>query len=184
LFTGRDAKFSTGGFRGSEYGYLFACEEDTNIADRNDPARYPCKLARAKLAELEQHDSYRVYDPAQEMWLPDLGAGAPVIYGPPGMLSLSFNNYLGRYIAVHSRWFSNEVVVQSAKMPSGPWRQELSFTLPSPSVGVVGSALEQPALIEPDECAKSIWVSYMAPTADAGGYPSAADIKLVRVELQ
>jgi hypothetical protein len=184
LFAETDSKFSTGGFRGNEYGYLFACQVDANISDRNDPARYPCKVARAKLAELTQRDSYRVYDPAQEQWVADLSAGAPVIYGPPGMLSLSFNNYLGRYIAVHSRWFSNDVVVQTATMPAGPWREELSFTLPAPSVGVTQSALEQPALIAPEACAKTIWVSYMSPTADTMGYPSAAEIKLVKVELQ
>ena len=184
LFIESDSKFSTGGFRGNEYGYLFACQEDTNVEDRNDPARYPCKAARAKLGELTRRDSFRVYDPALEQWVADLSAGAPVIYGPPGMLSLSYNNYLGRYIAVHSRWFSNDVVVQTAKMPAGPWREEVSFTLPSPSVGVAQNALEQPALIAPDECAKTIWVSYMSPTADAMGYPSAAEIKLARVELQ
>lgn len=92
LFTESDSKFSTGCFRGNEYGYVFACQEDTSIADRNDPARYPCKVARAKLAELTQRGSYRVYDPAQEQWVADLSAGAPVIYGPPGLLSLSFNN--------------------------------------------------------------------------------------------
>lgn len=184
LFTGTDGKFSTGGFRGSEYGYLFACVPDTSISDGNDPARHPCKLARAKVGELELRGSYRVYDPAQNMWVADLSAGAPVIYGPPGMLSLSFNNYLGRYIAVHSRWFSNDVVIQSAKMPAGPWRRELSFTLPSPSDGVVQAALEQPALIASEECAKTIWISYLAPTASNMGFPSAGEIKLVRVELQ
>lgn len=183
LFTGSDGKFSTGGFRGNEYGYLFACSEDMTIPERGDPLRYPCKIARAKLAELESRDAYRVYDPAQQIWLQDLSAGAPVLYGPPGMLSLSFNNYLGRYIAVHSRWFSNEVVLQSAPSPVGPWREEFSFVLPSPTVGVVQAALEQPALLAPEECARAIWVSYMAPTADTNGYPSAAEIKLVRVEL-
>jgi hypothetical protein len=184
LFTGSDSKFSTGGFRGSENAYLFACTADTSIEDRSDPRHFPCKIARVKLTEIEQRESYRVYDPAQESWVADLSAGAPVLYGPPGMLSLSHNNYLGRYIAVHSRWFSNDVVVQSAKAPTGPWREELTFTLPSPSVGVVQAALEQPALLGPDECARVIWISYLAPTADSGGFPIAGEIKLVRVELK
>lgn len=184
LFSGSDGRFSTGGFCGNEYGYLFACQQDSNVADPNDPLRHPCKVARAPVGELDRRDSYRVFDPAQQSWVADLSAGGPVIYGPYGTLSLSYNNYLGRYLVVHSRWFSNDVVVQSAPMPTGPWRQEFIFTLPTPSAGVVQSAMEQPALLGQDECAKTIWISYLSPTAEDMAFPTAGDIKLIRVELQ
>jgi hypothetical protein len=183
LFTGTDAKFSTGAHRGSEYAYLFACTENEALAD-DDPLRFGCKIGRAKLAELERHDSYRVYDPEQDSWLEDLSAGAPVVYGAASLLSLSYNNYLGRYLLVHSRWFSNDVIVHTAPSPWGPWREDLAITLPTPEANVLQSALEQPALIEPEACASTIWISYMSPTADSGGYPSRADVKLVQIDLE
>lgn len=183
LFTGSEGKFSTGAFRGSEYAYLFACYEDMSVAERAELMHFPCKIARAKNAEIEQRDSYRVYDPSRDNWVSDLSAGGPVLYGPSSLLSLSHNNYLGRYIAVHSRWFSNQVIVQSAKSPWGPWRQEFAIDLPTPAASVILAAAEQPALLAPMECARSIWISYLSPTAAADGYPSEGEIKLIRADL-
>jgi hypothetical protein len=184
LFTGDEPKFSTGGFRGSEYAYLFGCTEDTSVADRGDARHFPCKIARVRVGQLEQRDGYRVYDPAQDKWLEDLSAGAPVLFGPSSLLSLSFNNYLGRYIAVYSRWFSSEVILQSARSPWGPWRQEFSIALPAPVDGVLQAGLEQAALVAPETCASTIWISYMSPTASMNGFPTEAENKLIKAELQ
>lgn len=184
LFTGTDGKFSIGGFRGNGYAYLFACEEDMSVAERSDPKHFPCRIARAKSAEIEQRDAYRVYDPNTKEWVADLSAGAPVIFGPGNLLSLSFNNYLGRYLAVYSRWFSNAAVVQSAEFPWGPWREEFTISLPEPADNVALAALEQSALTPAADCATSIWISYLSPTASTNGFPSAGEIKLIKVDIE
>jgi hypothetical protein len=183
LFTGDEPKFSIGGYRGAEYGYLFACNEDPGVIDRGDPKHFPCRLARAPIAELEKHDSWRVYNATDAQWLADLTAGEPVLYGPQNALSVSFNNYLGRHLAVHSRWLSNEIVVQSAERPLGPWRTELTLSAPAPADGVAQFALEQPSLNASD-CERAIWISYLAPRAMSGGFPSQGEIKLLQVELK
>jgi hypothetical protein len=184
LFTGNEPKFSTGAFRGTGYAYLFACGEDASVADKNDAKHFPCKIARVEAADVERHDSYRVYDPASGQWLSDLSAGAPVLFGPPSLLSLSYNNYLGRFLAVYSRWFSNDVIVQSAKQPQGPWREEFAISLPAPPSSVVAFATEQAVLTPASKCATSLIISYLWPTASTNAYPSAGEIKLIEVELK
>lgn len=183
LFTGDDPKFSLGGYRGAEYGYLFSCTQDETVSDRGDPKHFPCTLARAAIADMDRRDRWRAYHASDEQWLADLKSGEPVLYGPSNALSVSRNNYLGRYIAVHSRWFSNEIIVQSAERIVGPWRVELTLSAPMPADGVAQVALEQPTLNASD-CESSIWISYLAPRASSGGFPSEGEIKLLKVELK
>ena len=54
-------------------------------------------------------------------WNTDLTAGAPVLHGAPGELSVSWNAHTGTYLAVHSAIFSDEIVFHTAPRPEGPW---------------------------------------------------------------
>jgi len=183
LFMGNDPRFSLGAYRGGEFGYLYACSEDTAVADRADPQRYPCKVARAPVTELDKREAWRAYHTSDKQWATDLTSAEPVLFGASNSLSVSHHSYLGRYLAVHSRWFSNEIVVQSGERPWGPWRVELTIKLPAPPAGVVQFALEQPSLASA-ECESAIYISYLWPLAADSVFPSRAEIRLLKVDLK
>jgi hypothetical protein len=42
----------------------------------------------------------------------------------------------------------------------------------------------RPALEAPTECARSICISYVPPTAAASGYPSEGELELIRADLK
>jgi hypothetical protein len=76
-------------------------------------------VARAPAAQATDRATWRVWDGAG--WSPDLMAGQPVLHGAPGEMSVSWNDHLGAFLAVHSVILSDEVVFQTAPHPEGPW---------------------------------------------------------------
>lgn len=184
LFTGTDPKFSTGVYRGTNNVYVFACLEDTTT-EQNDPKHFGCRIARSVITEAQQRESYRAYQQSADgsvAWVANLAAATPVLFGASDLLSVTFNQYLGRYLAVYSRFFSDQLVVQSAAEVQGPWREEFSIDLPKPKAGWNAYATEQSALR--GTCDPAIWITYLAPTQVTGNYPSASEIKMLKVGVQ
>lgn len=102
------------------------------------------------------------------MWNTGLTQAATVLHGPPRDLSVSFNEYLGKLIAVYSGIFSNDVWMRSASHPEGPWSAATKlFTAPPPSSGNDYAGKEHPELAGTGD--RSLVVSYARSTGTFDG---------------
>jgi hypothetical protein len=149
--------------------YLYGCK---SIAGQLDSE---CRVVRAAVADAASASAWKAYDGAA--WQPDLGQAQPVLHGPPGDLSVSFNAYLGQFLAVYSGIFSNDIRWRSSPHPEGPWSTErLLFTTPATPSGNNYAGKEHPELAV--DHGKTIAVSYAQPTGTFTG-----DVRLASVAL-
>jgi len=168
--------FSLGAFRGSEYLTVYACDKE-----------HRCVVARAPLARVDQHDAYEVRTKSASgvwSWSRDLTSGTPVLEGAWLDLSVSYNAYLGKYLAVSSKLLTNTVVLRTAPAPEGPWSEPAELPLPMPIAWVTMYAREQPALAPASTCGKRVVISHWSPDRIVGGYPAGGDVVLSAIELQ
>jgi hypothetical protein len=105
--------FSVGAVVAGGFVHLYACDPVPGALDSD------CRVARAATADAATATAWTTWDGAA--WNPDLTKGVPVLHGAPGDLSVSWNDHLGAYLAVHSAIFSNDVVFHTAPGPEGPW---------------------------------------------------------------
>jgi hypothetical protein len=109
--------------------YLFACDP-SGFLD------FGCRVARAPVAEADQATAYRFFDGTG--WSPDAGSAAPVM-NKVSVVSVSFNPWLQRYLAIGQRILSNTVLLRVAERPEGPW------TDPGVVIGPADGGLLEPA---------------------------------------
>jgi hypothetical protein len=90
----------------------------------------------------------------------------PVMEGMPNEMSVSWNDHLGSYLAVHSLGLTGHVVGRTAPAPWGPWsepvilhtvRPERAEPLPYPTLIYAGK--EHPALAE--DGGRVLYVTYI-----------------------
>jgi hypothetical protein len=95
------------------------------------------------------------------------------------ILSVAWNTYLQRYIAVYNSFFSQNVVLRTSPAPEGPWSDELLlFTAMSPVDG--GNTYDAQAHSEYDASSgHTIYVTY---SRSLGNFRS--EVRLVAVTLQ
>jgi hypothetical protein len=145
--------------------------------NNGDPA-LPFGVARASsLAKATKRSAYLFWSGTQ--WSSNINTTAKVFDGIPGQVTVSYNAYLQRFIAVHSGVFSNKVFIRTASRPEGPWSapQEL-FTGMLPASGKVNYAgQEHPELAK--NGGKTIYVSYYRPTGFLQG-----ELRLVEVTFK
>ena len=77
-------------------------------------------LARVPEAEIEDPDRYTYWDGST--WKTDPAAARAVIPAPVSELSVDWNAYLGKYIALYSD-AQNNIVMRQSPRPEGPWGQ-------------------------------------------------------------
>jgi hypothetical protein len=92
--------------------YAYACEPAP-------PFDTPCKLARVTLERALDRSAWLFY--ARGSWSPDWHAATPVLDGNVSQMSVEWNNYLGKYVAISTRFFSTLTDVRTADRPEGPW---------------------------------------------------------------
>lgn len=136
-------------------------------------------VARAPLASLADRGAYRFWDGTA--WMGDVQQARPVLCGVPGALSVSFNPYLGKFLAVHGGDFlagTQNVFLHVADRPEGPWSAPvLAFTGEVPAQGDVNRTVyEHPELS--GDGGRTIVVSYFHPKANGTG-----EVRLVEVTL-
>ena len=85
-----------------------------------------CYLAKVHADNIEDLELYEYYI-GQNQWGKDLQKAVPVFSGMPNELSVSYNNYYGKYLAVHSLDLSGKIVARTADTPWGKWSDP--FTL-------------------------------------------------------
>jgi hypothetical protein len=70
-------------------------------------------------------------------WSSSVDDAVPVFDGLD-ILSVSWNTYLQRYVAVYSALFSDDVMIRTSPNPEGPWSDGIvAFTAKQPTDGNV-----------------------------------------------
>ncbi|WP_235871031.1 DUF4185 domain-containing protein [Rhodococcus spongiicola] len=93
----------------------------------------PARLARvpATSADLEDPNKYEYW--TETGWSPDMEDAEPVIKAPVSELSVQWNDYLGKYIAMYTD--GSDLEIRQATNPWGPWSSSQTLisaaTLPS-----------------------------------------------------
>jgi hypothetical protein len=176
LFTPPEPLFGSGGTLVEDrYVYLYEC---SIIGFLN----MGCKVARAERAKADQKSAYLFYD--GKNWVSDIAAAQVVMEHSSAGVSVSWNAYLGRYLAVHSEILSNRIQLRTAAAPEGPWSEPV--TIESSATGILPATgqgatnyLAQEHLELSSTDGKTIVVGYSRPTA-----PFRGEIRLARVTLQ
>jgi hypothetical protein len=172
LFQSPDPLFGNGGVTvDSGNAYFFDCEQ-SGFDDH-------CKLARVALASVTDRSAFEfwngtayVSDVTQAAWFMD-GAS----YG----MTITFNAWLGRWLAVYSKPLSDDVALRAADHIEGPWTDpEVIIHGSSFVVGDAGTnylAREHSELQA--EAGRELVIGYAHPLANFGGA-----CRLARVILQ
>lgn len=168
-----------------DYVYVYGCQPNPNNPDElpNGAHTSPCRIARVPRNDAATGESYRYWNGTT--WSADVSQAAVVLDHASTGLSVSYNAYLAKYLAVHSDL--NSVVVRWADHPEGPWNMLGRFDtiMATGAFGSTFGAIEVPALR--DACQRVTYVSYgSTQTAPTASDPMAVDFasRFVRVELR
>ena len=128
LFQAPDPLFGNGGAAvDGGNAYLFDCES-TGILDEH------CKLARVPLASVAVRGAYEFWDGAA--YTTDVTKAAWFIDHASASLSIAFNPWLGRWLAVYGKPLSDDIGLRTADRIEGPWTDP-EVVLPGATPGLV-----------------------------------------------
>jgi hypothetical protein len=141
----------------------------------HDVDEKPCKLARVPLDDVLERAKWQYF--AGDGWSSNID-DARTIFDGNDLMTVHWNDYLDRYVAVYSRAFSNSVVMRTAESPEGPWSaEELLFVAQGP---VVGENIYD-ALAHAEYAQDGGRILYVTYTRATGEFQS--EVRLVQVEL-
>ena len=140
-----------------------------------------CRMARAPLAGADDRAQYKFYDGAT--WQAD-SSKAAVVLDKIANMTVSFNPYLQRYLAVSGGVLSSTISLRTAEHVEGPWSQPVEIPADGKAIlpPIDASAynyiiVEHPELRATD--GRSIVISYSRPTT-----PFAGDVRLARITFK
>jgi hypothetical protein len=168
LFPGETDAFGTAALIACDELYAYSCESE-------DGWGKPCKVARVSLDSVLEQDAWRFYDGSG--WVAELEKAKSVFEGN-SQLTVHYNAFLGRYLAVHVDGVSDNVVLRTAPAPEGPWSEAVKAFKAEPAAGdsFVYCGLGHDELQRED--GRLELVSYYRSTGDWTG-----EIRLVELEL-
>ncbi len=85
--------------------------------------RHFCKLARVPFDSVGIPSYYEYLTSPKPAWSHDLGKATSIMADMPTEMSVSYNNYLGCYLAVHSLEVTGKIVGRTADKPWGRWSE-------------------------------------------------------------
>jgi hypothetical protein len=151
--------------------YIYGCEMQP------DDILKPCRLARVAIDEVLERDAWQFYH-GRGVWSADL-AGATTVFRGNDMMSVFYNEYLGRYVAVYSQPLGTRVMIRTAEQPEGPWSRASELFEGSESQSFMGwiyDALAHPELST--DKGRTIYITYSRHTG-----PFRTEFRLVAVEV-
>lgn len=150
--------------------YIYGCGLPNSGTDKG------CRLAKVSPAQVQNRSAWMYYS-ASGTWSPQIGDATPVFTGD-SILSVAWNSYLNRYVAVYSAVFSQNVMIRTAPNPQGPWSDEIvAFAAQQPASGNVYDAHAHP---EYDiNGGQTFFVSYSRATGEFS-----SEVRLVSVEVK
>jgi hypothetical protein len=136
-----------------------------------------CRLGKVEPSSAQDRASWSFYA-GNGNWSAQIG-DAVALFNDANILSISWNAYLQRYLAVYSPPFSQNVVMRTSTNPEGPWsRETMAFVAMQSSNGNVYDAL---AHAEYDaNGGQTIYVSYTRSTPA----PFTSEARLVALTLK
>jgi hypothetical protein len=81
-----------------------------------------CYLTRVRPSQIEEFEKHEYYS-GGENWSNDIKKADPIFTNVPNEVSVSFNKYLGKYLAVHSYDLTGDIVSRMSQTPWGPWSE-------------------------------------------------------------
>ncbi len=150
--------------------YVYGCGISDNSSDRG------CRLAKVDPAQAQNRAAWEFYA-GNGTWSSNLADAAPVFSGA-NILSVAWNGFLKKYVAVYSPSFSQNVIIRSAPAPEGPWSDAIvAFQALRPVSGNVYDAHAHP---EYDlNSGQTFFVSYSRATGEFS-----SEVRLVSVEVK
>lgn len=103
-----------------EWIYVYGVLQDAAKVQR-------CYLARVRPNQIENREQYTYLASPEPRWSPHLSRAVSIMQGMPTEMSVSFNSYLGCYLAVHSLDLTGKIVGRTAPEPWGPWSEPVVF---------------------------------------------------------
>jgi hypothetical protein len=169
LFAAPTPAYALGAVIDGGFVYLYACDPIAGEVDSE------CRVVRAAVGDAPSAAAWQAWNGAG--WDADLTRAVPVLHGPPGDLSVSYNPYLGAFLAVYSGIFSNDVWCRSSPRPEGPWSApQKMFVARAPASGNDYSGKEHPELAS--NGGRTVVVSYARGTGSFQGEVRLASITL------
>ena len=98
-----------------------------------DGLKKPCYVARVNMAKALNRNAWKFYA-GQGQWVAACERARPVFTGND-IMSVFFNPYLNRFMALYSRPLESRVMVRTAAKPEGPWSEAIeAFKTKTPLV--------------------------------------------------
>lgn len=142
-----------------EWIYVYGVLQDAAKVQR-------CYLARVRPNQIENREKYTYLSSPEPRWSPHISEAVSIMRGMPTEMSVSFNPYLGCYLAVHSLDLTGKIVGRTAPEPWGPWSEPVVFHTviahrekPLPYPHLIYAGKEHPELSEAG--GKIIYVTYV-----------------------
>lgn len=172
MFTQNEPGFGSAAFVSNGMLYVYGCGIPASGSDKG------CRLGKVDPSSAQDRSTWTFYG-GNGVWSPKVSDAISVFNGGPGILSVSWNSFLQRYVAVYSAVFSQNVMIRTSSEPEGPWSGEtVAFVAMTPSSGNVYDAH---AHSEYDvNGGQTIFVSYSRATPA----PFSSEVRLVSVTLQ
>jgi len=127
---------------------------------------YHCYAARTRPGELDRPECYEYLSGDAPRWSRSLADAIPIFERMPSEQSVSFNRYLGRYLAVHSLDLTGVIVGRTAPAPWGPWSDPVELwpvqprlQPPSPYPPLIYAGKEHPEIAA--DGGRKIYLTYI-----------------------
>jgi hypothetical protein len=166
LFTQNEPGFGSASFVSNGTLYAYGCDYNSG-----------CQLGKVATSSAQDRSAWTFYA-GNGNWSARVG-DAITVFNDASILSVSWNGFLQRYLAVYSPPFSQNVVMRTSVNPEGPWSSEVvAFVALQSTSGNVYDAL---AHVEYDSnSGQTIYVSYSRSTPA----PFSSEVRLVAVDFQ
>lgn len=141
MFAGERDGFGSAAVAVGQFLFIYGCEMQVEDVYK------PCRLARVRVERVLERRAWKFYQ-GQGQWSPDLASAVTVFRGN-NMMSVFYNEYLSRYVAVYSQPLGTRVMMRTAERPEGPWSRATELFKCDESMGFMGwiyDALAHPEL--------------------------------------
>jgi hypothetical protein len=169
LFTQTEPNFGTAALIDNGTLYAFGCGTPLTT-DKS------CFLARAAPASAQTPGAWSYYE--NGTWNSNIGDATPVFTGG-SIMSVSWNAYLSRYVAIYSLPLSNAVMMRTAPAVEGPWSAQTQlFTAMAPAGTYVDYDAHAHSEYDIDG-GQTIFITYSRATGEF-----TSEIRLVEVQFR
>jgi hypothetical protein len=166
IFTQNEPGFGSAAFVSNGTLYVYGCGYSSG-----------CQLGKVDPSSAQDRSAWSFYA-GNGSWSSQIG-DAISVFNDANILSISWNAYLQRYLAVYSPPFSQNVVMRTSTNPEGPWSSEIVAFVAMQSAGA-GNVYDALAHAEYDaNGGQTIYVSYSRATPA----PFSSEMRLVAVQF-